>query len=101
MVGTLLQDMVEGRPYESLPANWSSFDLKSFSRQKQLWDYQQKAVAWAVAGLWKYYEDFGDYQRGESLDVNLERKRRGMRDSHPSGYRKRVKNAVRAMPTKA
>jgi hypothetical protein len=35
---TLLQDMVEGKSHESLPADWSSFDLKSFSRQKQLWD---------------------------------------------------------------
>jgi hypothetical protein len=33
--------MVEATPYESLPANWSSFDLMSFSQQKQLWDYQQ------------------------------------------------------------
>jgi hypothetical protein len=68
--------MVEATPYESLPANWSSFDLKSFSWQKQLWDYQQHAVASAVVALWKYYEDFGDYQRGEGLDVNAERKRR-------------------------
>ena len=45
MARTLLQEMVEATPYESLPANWSSFDLKSFSRQKQLWDYQQVAVA--------------------------------------------------------
>ena len=66
MARTLLQDMVEGKHYESLPAKWSSFDLKSFSRQKQLWDYQQQAVASAVAGLWKYYEDFGDYERGKS-----------------------------------
>jgi len=27
--------MVEGKTYESRPANWSSFDLKGFSRQKQ------------------------------------------------------------------
>jgi hypothetical protein len=64
--------MVEGKPYESLPANWSSSDLKGFSRQKQLWDYQQQAIASAVAGLWKHYEDFGDSRRGESLDVSLE-----------------------------
>src|SRR5271157_4091953 len=76
MARTLLQDMVEATPYESLPANWSSFDLKSFSRQKQLWDYQQQAVASAVVGLWKYYEEFADYRRGENCDVNLERKRR-------------------------
>lgn len=76
MARVVLQDMVEGRTYESLPANWSSFDLKSFSRQKELWGYQRDAVASAVVALWKYYEEFGDYQRGESLDVNLERKRR-------------------------
>ena len=43
MARTLLQDVVEGRTYEALSANWSSFDLKSLSRQKQLWDYQQLA----------------------------------------------------------
>ncbi|HTW90273.1 MAG TPA: DEAD/DEAH box helicase family protein [bacterium] len=76
MARTLLQEMVEGKAFQSLPANWSSFDLKSFSRQKRLWDYQQQAVASAVVALWKYYEDFGDFQRGENLDANLERKRR-------------------------
>jgi hypothetical protein len=35
MAGPLLQDMVEDKHHESLPANWSSFDPKSFSRQKQ------------------------------------------------------------------
>ena len=82
MARTLLQDMVEGRTYESLPANWSPFDLKRFSRKmqgtqgKELWAYQQDAVKWAAVALWKYYEDFVDYQRSESLDVNLKRKRR-------------------------
>ena len=61
MSRTLLQEMVEATSFESLQANWSAFDLKSFSRQKQLWDYQQRAVASAVVGLWKYYEDFGDF----------------------------------------
>jgi hypothetical protein len=27
MAGALLREMAEGKPYESLPANWSSFDL--------------------------------------------------------------------------
>jgi type III restriction enzyme len=53
--------MVEGTPYESLPANWNSFDLNGFSRQKQLWDYQRTAVQSAIAALWKYYEEFGNY----------------------------------------
>jgi len=54
MARTPLQEMVEWKPDESLPANWSSFDLRSFSRQKQLWDYQQRAAASAVVGLWRY-----------------------------------------------
>jgi hypothetical protein len=48
MARTLLQEIVEATPYESLPANWSSSDLRSFSRQKQLWDYRQEAVASAA-----------------------------------------------------
>jgi hypothetical protein len=77
--------MIEATPYEPLPANWSYFDLKGFSRQKQLWDYQQEAVRSAIAGLWKYNEEFADYRRGENSDVNLERKRRfpAARSSHP------------------
>lgn len=47
MARTLLQEMAEVRTFESLPANSSSFDLKSFSRQKQLWDYRQQVVATA------------------------------------------------------
>jgi len=28
----------------NLPYYWNSFDLKTFSRNKTLWDFQQKAV---------------------------------------------------------
>lgn len=71
-----LQNMVEDLRFEDLPANWTSFDLKAFSQNKQLWEYQQKAVRNAILLLWKYYEDFADYQHGEKLEVNGKRKQK-------------------------
>lgn len=59
---------------ENLPANWSAFDLTTFSRDKTLWDYQQNAVANAIKVLWRYYEDGGDYQAHEKPEINSQRK---------------------------
>lgn len=70
-----LQDIIEDLPFDSLPANWTAFNLSSFSRQKQLWDYQQCALKNAIKTLWKYYEDFIDYQPKESLEIITQRKR--------------------------
>ncbi len=72
----LLQDMIEDLRFEDLPAYWNSFDLESFSKNKRLWDYQQSAVKNAIKALWKYFEDFVDYQDGERLERNQERKQK-------------------------
>ncbi|GBC92847.1 hypothetical protein HRbin15_01324 [bacterium HR15] len=74
MARIYLQHMVEVIPDENLPANWADFDLASFSKEKTLWDYQQSALRNALKALWKYYEDFGDYQPGEANEVNAKRK---------------------------
>jgi type III restriction enzyme len=50
---TLLQDI----DFESLPPEWTTFDLARFSRSKDLWDYQQEALQNALKALWKYYTD--------------------------------------------
>lgn len=71
-----LQRMVENLRFEELPPNWNSFDIENFSKNKKLWDYQQSAVKNAVKALWKYYEDFVDYQDNERLEANAERKRK-------------------------
>jgi len=76
MARVFLQHMVDDLPFDGLPVNWTSFDLATFSTKKRLWDYQQKAVESAIKVLWKYYEDFVDYQAGERLEVNQERKRK-------------------------
>jgi len=70
-----LQDMIENLRFEDLPPTWNTFDLESFSKDKRLWDYQQNALKNAIKALWKYFEDFADYQEKESLDVNVERKK--------------------------
>ncbi|MEM4451434.1 MAG: DEAD/DEAH box helicase family protein [Nitrososphaerota archaeon] len=75
MTHVLLQRMVEAIPNDYLPPNWADFDLASFSAEKKLWDYQQRALQNALKALCKYYEDFVDYQPQEDLSRNDERKR--------------------------
>ena len=74
-----LRDIIEDLRFEDLPINWNAFDLECFSKTKKLWDYQQSAVKNAVKVLWKYFEDFVDYQEGERLEVNQERKQKFFR----------------------
>ncbi|MCL0100241.1 DEAD/DEAH box helicase family protein [Peptococcaceae bacterium] len=74
MTTVFLQDILDDISLSSLPYNWNSFNLKTFSRNKTLWDFQQKAVQNALKVLWKYYEDFYDFQHGETVDINQERK---------------------------
>lgn len=55
--------------------NWMTFDFENFSRHKRLWDYQQNALQGAMKALWKYYEDYRDYQPNEESDkANVFRK---------------------------
>jgi len=74
MVRVFLRDIIEDLKFDDLPASWNSFNLESFSKSKRLWDYQQEAVKNAIKVLWKYFEDFVDYQKGERSEANQERK---------------------------
>jgi len=76
MTRLLLQDITDDLNFDTLPANWNSFDLQTFSKTKSLWDYQQKAVRNAIKVLWKYFEDFADYQPGETSETNQVRKQK-------------------------
>ena len=69
-----LEEMVDDIRFDGLPVNWNAFDIGAFSRAKTLWNYQRKAVENAIKALWKYYEDFGDYQANENAQANRERK---------------------------
>ena len=72
----MLQDILDNIGINTLPYEWNSFDFKSFSRNKNLWDFQQKAVENALKVLWKYYEDSVDFQNEEKLEINQERKKK-------------------------
>jgi type III restriction enzyme len=75
MARVFLQNIIEDTPYEDLPPNWNSFDLRSFSKYKTLWGYQQDAIKNALRALWKYYEDFHDFAKDENSDVNQKKKK--------------------------
>lgn len=76
MITIFLQDILDDISSSNLPYNWNSFDFKSLSKNKTLWDFQQKAVENALKVLWKYYEDFADFQNGENSEDSQKRKRK-------------------------
>ena len=76
MITTFLQDILDDISSTHLPYTWNSFDLKTLSNKIELWDFQQEAIVNALKVLWKYYEDFYDFQPEESIEFNLERKRK-------------------------
>ena len=77
MTRVFLQNIIEeSKRFGDLPANWNSFDLENFSKNKKLWDYQRDALKNAITVLWKYFENFVDYGEDERLEVNQERKRK-------------------------
>jgi len=71
----ILKNIIDEIPFEYLPENWQSFDLKRFSKEKQLWDFQQEALKAAIKILWRYYEGKIDYQEKEKEEINQERKK--------------------------
>lgn len=76
MTKILLQNIIEDIKFDELAPNWNSFDLENFSKNKKLWDYQQKALKNAIKVLYKYFDDFIDYQENEKQDINQIRKQK-------------------------
>jgi len=71
----ILKSIIDEIPFESLPANWQSFELKRFSKEKNLWDFQEEALKTTLKVLWRYYEEKINYQEKEKEEINQERKR--------------------------
>jgi len=53
-----LQNIVENFNLNNLPADWLGVDFKVFSKEKSLFDYQQKALENALKALYLYYEQY-------------------------------------------
>jgi len=65
MTNELLQEMVEKIDLGDLPPKWQVGKLETFSRDKQLWDYQQAALEHALIALQRYYDEWYDYRPDE------------------------------------
>jgi len=71
----ILQNIADDISFDTLPVFWREFDLKSFSKEKTLYDFQEKALENALKVLWLYYGDKFNYKEKEDLQVNNERKK--------------------------
>ncbi|WP_456329789.1 DEAD/DEAH box helicase family protein [Archaeoglobus sp.] len=63
MVRIVLQEIANSIDFNSLPPEWSSFDLRKFSRNKVLYDYQEEALKNAMKVLWLYFEKFNENKK--------------------------------------
>jgi len=52
------QNIVENFNQNNLPADWLGVDFEKFSKEKLLFDYQQKALENALKALYLYYEQY-------------------------------------------
>jgi len=53
-----LQTIVENFNLNNLPVDWLGVDFKEFSKEKSLFDYQQKSLENALKALYLYYEEY-------------------------------------------
>jgi hypothetical protein len=76
IVRIILQDIADSIDFHSdLPPSWSTFNnLISFSRRKNLYDYQEEALKNAIKILYLYFQSTEDYKEGEPLEANEKRK---------------------------
>jgi len=83
-----LQSIVKDISFESLPPKWQNFDLKKFSKDKTLFDFQKQGLENALKGLWLFYKGeqgkkeslFEHYQANgykENFDYDLKKKKDG------------------------
>jgi len=80
IIRPILEPIVEEIKFEDLPSPWNLLDVKSFSKGKELWDFQQNALKNAIKCLYLYFKkDNADkskfYQRYvyNGLDEDVEK----------------------------
>ncbi len=101
-VKVILQNIADSIDFNSLPPSWSTFNnFTSFSKTKNLYDYQEEALKNAIKILYFYYQSAEDYKEGEPLETNEKRKtllfaeyeRRGL-ESHHLAIRKSKQKTI-------
>ena len=71
----IYEDIVQEINYDTLPNNWIKTNLESFSKDIQLFEYQQNALKNAIKLLYNYFEEVKPYQILESETEGIERKK--------------------------
>ncbi|HHX23530.1 MAG TPA: DEAD/DEAH box helicase family protein, partial [Thermoanaerobacterales bacterium] len=74
MKNILFEKIIDINKFDELPSSWEIPNIKKYSFKRTLFDYQEKAMKYAILGLYKYYEDIEDYSVGEKLGTNDIRK---------------------------
>jgi superfamily II DNA or RNA helicase len=77
-----LQNNVKNISFEDLPLKWQDFNLKRFSLEKTLFDFQENALKNALKALYRFYIDekgdktnfFNDYLFEENFDYDLNKR---------------------------
>lgn len=73
----IYQDIANQLSYDSLPSQWTTgFNLKRFSSDITLYDYQENALKNAINLLSYYYESIYKYSKGETEIDNIDRKKK-------------------------
>ena len=72
----IYQDLVEEMSFDTLPSEWINLNLKSFSENISLFDYQQDAVKNALLTLYNYFESLLKYDTSEDEKQHIERKKK-------------------------
>lgn len=99
MADLYLQKIVNDIHLEDLPEQWQGFDFSRFSKDKTLFDFQQKALENALCALWLFYKDknadkqsmFNRYRLNgleEDLDYDLKKKQDSKTVKYLSEYDK-------------
>ncbi|MGV3489353.1 MAG: DEAD/DEAH box helicase family protein [Tuberibacillus sp.] len=71
----VLENMVSGMDFDHLPENWTTYNVRHFSVEKQMFRYQQNAVKNAIKALYLFYEQIAEFEESESVSIHLRRKR--------------------------
>jgi type III restriction enzyme len=71
----IYEDIVQEINYDTLPNKWIKTNLESFSKDIQLFEYQQNALKNAIKLLYNYFEEVKPYQILESEMEGIERKK--------------------------
>ena len=87
-INIILQNIAESIDfYSDLPPSWSTFNnFISFSKTKNLYDYQEEAIKNAIKILYLYYQSTEDYNENESLEKNEKRKEKLLEEYKRRGF---------------